>query len=465
MSSWAPARPFSMRVLGGAVVAAAGAGVLLAARPAFGAAVFGGVIFLTLAMMSVPVAIAIWTAALFVVFGLPTTGMQLVIAAAWLGSLVARPALIRQVLPGQRWLVGALSLMMAWLCLSSLWAHDAEMTWQELRWWLVAAGALIVVATTIDSPEQVKLVMLGLVVGAVLSTIIGLLHSPASPPSTTAVGLGPSRFAGLEGNPNDLAAQLIPAVVFATVLLVDARRWIIRLALACSIIALAVAFAATESRAGLLAAIAVVIAAVLLLGHAPRRRVLVIVALITASAVTWFALSPSALRRVTSFNDGGAGRSTLWLVAWRMTKDNAPEGVGLNNFRLLAPNYVRQPGALRYLTQIDSPHVVHNTYLQLLAETGPLGLSLFLAVAGTCLAAALRAKRIFGFLGRAELARLSLAALLGMLSALVVQIFQSGAYDLRFWIVMGLGPALLSIALTELWHRQGGRRPAGFTLP
>ena len=317
------------------------------------------------------------------------------------------------------------------------------MTWQELRWWLVAGGALIVVATTVGRPGQVRLIMLGLVTGALLSVAIGFLHPPASGTATNVpVGGGSNRFVGLEGNPNDLAAQLVPAIVFAGALLTQSRRLIVRAALVATIVVLTVAFAATQSRAGLFAAGAVVIAAALMVKR-QRRRALPTIALVAAVAGAWFALSPSALSRVTSLGDGGTGRTTLWLVAWRMAKNYAPEGAGLNNFRVLAPDYVRQPGSLRYVQQIDKPHVVHNAYLELLAETGVIGLSLFLAVAGACLAAAHRAAVAFERLGRLDLARLSYAVLLAGLALLAVQVFQSeDAYDLRFWVVMGLGPAL-----------------------
>ena len=264
------------------------------------------------------------------------------------------------------------------------------MTWHELRWWLVAGGVLLVAATTIAGPGQVRLILLALVIGALASVLIGFVHAHPSPSK---------RFTGLAGDPNYLAAQLVPAIVFAVALLGDSRRLVTRAVLSAALVALAVALAATESRSGLIAVAVVVVGAAMRLRR-QRRRALVAIVLIAAVAGTWFALSPSALHRVTSFNDGGSGRSTLWLVAWRLAKDYAPEGVGLGNFRALAQYHVRQPGGLRYVQQIDEPHLVHNTYLQLLAETGVIGLSLFFVVAGACLTAAHRAGRLFERLGR-----------------------------------------------------------------
>src|SRR5262249_44994989 len=96
--------------------------------------------------------------------------------------------------------------------------------------------------------------------------------------------------------------------------------------------------------------------------------------------------------------------------------------------------------------QVDQRDKVHNTYLGLLAETGIVGLALFLATVGACLGSAWRAGRLFERLGRRDLARISGAVLLASVGVLVTQVFMSTAYDMRFWVIFALGPALLAIA-------------------
>ena len=313
--------PLQTRALAATAVAVA-LGGLFAVRPMWGVIGIAGAVFVTVVMITVPVAMAIWIAAVFVVPGRATSVMELLIGVAWLGSLAARPGLIRQALPGQRVLVGALALLLAWLCLSGLWARDTEMTWHELRWWLVAGGVLLVAATTIAGPGQVRLILLALVIGALASVLIGFVHAHPSPSK---------RFTGLAGDPNYLAAQLVPAIVFAVALLGDSRRLVTRAVLSAALVALAVALAATESRSGLIAVAVVVVGAAMRLKR-QRRRALVAIVLIAAVAGTWFALSPSALHRVTSFNDGGSGRSTLWLVAWRLARMTHPKGSDSGTF-------------------------------------------------------------------------------------------------------------------------------------
>jgi O-antigen ligase len=423
-----------------AVAVAFTTGGLLAIRPGLGVAVLGAICFVPVVMVSVPLGIAAWITALSVVLGLATTWMELLIAAAWLGSLIASRTTIRQLLPGQQFLVGALALLLAWMSLSLLWARDAQAAWEDLRWWLVAGGLLVVLATSITTPARLRLILLAFILGALLSAGIGSLQS--GPPLLAAS----HRFAGLDGDPNDFAGQLLVAIVFAAALAVEGRRWSVRAVLVASIVGLTLALAATQSRGGLLAAGVVVAVAVVLYGR-QRRAVLLGVALVVTVSGAWFAVYPHELGRVTTVNDAAAvGRSTLWLVAWRIAADYTPEGIGLNNFRIVSPNYVRRPGLLREVEQIDSRHIVHDTYLQLLAETGIVGLTLFLAVVGACLQAARRAAKQFEHSGEMDLARLARAVMLAVVGLLTTQVFLSNGYDARFWVLLALGPAMLTLA-------------------
>ncbi len=430
-----------------AVALSFASGILLAQRPLLGAAAVGALCFIPVAMVSLAAGIALWLPVMFVALGIATTAMQLVLSAAWAGCVIARPSALRTALPGQPFVVGALAALLAWLALSLFWARDDVMAWHELVSWLIAAVAFLLVSTAIANGNEVKLVLLAFVAGALLSVVLGWVGLGRSEHvvGTAALGSIGKRFTGAEGNPNDLAAQLVPATAFAVALAVDQRRWLARLALAGVAVALVVALVSTQSRGGLLAFAAVLIAAPLVFWR-QHRQALIAIVLVVAVAGAGFALFGTARQRVTGPDEGGSGRSTLWLVAWRMAKDTSPVGVGLNNYRVVAPDYTRRPGSLRYVTQIDDRDVVHNTYLELLAETGIVGLALFLAVVGACLAAARRAQRLFERLGRRDLARISGAVLLASVAILVTQVFSSGAYDIRFWVVFALGPALLAIA-------------------
>jgi O-antigen ligase len=90
--------------------------------------------------------------------------------------------------------------------------------------------------------------------------------------------------------------------------------------------------------------------------------------------------------------------------------------------------------------------VAHSVYLQLLAETGVIGLTLFLVVVAGCLRAALVAGRRFDDLGERAMAGLARAAFVAMVGMLAASFFISNLTDRRMWILLALGPILLALA-------------------
>jgi O-antigen ligase len=94
----------------------------------------------------------------------------------------------------------------------------------------------------------------------------------------------------------------------------------------------------------------------------------------------------------------------------------------------------------------ETPHVAHNVYLQMLAETGVIGLGLFAVILIGCLRAALAAARRFEQFGETAMAGLSRAVFVGMVGMLTASFFISNANDRRLWILLAMGPIMLALA-------------------
>ena len=188
------------------------------------------------------------------------------------------------------------------------------------------------------------------------------------------------RLEGAAGDPNFLAASLVPAIVLAGALIGGVRDALLRGAAVTAILVLAAGLVMSQSRGGALAAVGTLLLA-LVAFKGKRRHVAGLALLAVGVAVAAFAATPAAWERITTLDPAGSGRSSLWTVAWRVTSDKPLAGVGLDNFVVVAGDYVREPGALTRVERIaEDPQYVHNLYLHVLAESGIVGLALYLAV-------------------------------------------------------------------------------------
>jgi O-antigen ligase len=426
-------------VAAGVLAAAAVLGGALAVDMVLALALLAGAAFVALLWYDLRLATALWVVLVFfeAIPALNAASRAAGVAVAF-GWLVSLPQLLaRRPLRGQGGLLVALGSLGVWLTLSLAWTVDVGNTVAALGRWGAVGVAFLVVATGMADRRAVRLGAAAFVAGAVLSVLVGAVNGSVGEEG---------RFEGTLGDPNLLAAGLVPAVVLVFGLAAGRRGVWWRGAAGAAVVVLGLGLAASGSRGAVVGAIAT-LAAALAVVRRPRVAVVVAgsaIALAAIAAALW--LNPSAWARSSSL-EAGSGRADLWKVAWHMAGDHPLTGVGPDNYPEVAGDYVRDVGPLQDVDLIAvEPHEAHNLYLQLLAETGVVGLALFVAFAVACLRSAWRAAQRFTVAGDRADAALARATVVASVGMLVSAAFISVPVDRRLWVLLALGPALLAAA-------------------
>ena len=439
----------SPRVVSSAVLlSAALVGAALAVEARLGVALLLGLIYLPVALTNLHLALVLWFPLVFLeglpAFNLAAKAGGLLIVGVWFATLRERRDSVTATLrrTGKLWL--AVVGLLLWYTFSTLWADDRGMVYADLWHWYAVALLMLIVATTVSSDRGAQLMIMAFVAGAVLTVAEGIVGGGLTTATTAADGQ--ERLAGGQGDPNFLAAGIVPAIVLALALRSTTQGFAARWLLFGALLVLSLGLVASESRGGALAAIAAAIAALVVF---KRRRAWVLASLtiVAGVAAAWFAVSPSAWERLTNFDNGGSGRGDLWAVAWRMAEDKPAHGVGLNNYPVVGADYVSEAGNLeRSELVVDKAQVVHNAYLQALAETGAIGLALLLAVSLGSIYAAWRAAQRFAARGDPVMDTLARAVIVASIGLMAASFFISNGVDKRLWVLFGLGPALFALA-------------------
>jgi O-antigen ligase len=330
----------------------------------------------------------------------------------------------------------------AWALASALWAPDVARARGRAFTLALSIILVFIVYGAIRKALHARWLVRGYVAGAVLTALLGLVVS--SPDA----GDG-SRLSGGIGDPNELALVLVPGLALAFFAMPGAHGSIERWFLMASAGVMAVSVLETGSRGGLIA-LATSFAAGLILGG--RRRAHVFVALLgfAALGIVYFALvaPPEVSGRVLHFTaGGGSGRTDLWAIAQQVAADHPLLGVGIGNFEEVEPAYASRTTNLSAVDLvIDDPHVVHNSYLELLAELGVVGLACFVAFVGGAIALGWRAVRAFARSGNTDLELIARGLIVGLTGMLAASIFLSAQYEKQLWLLLGFATALTSLA-------------------
>jgi O-antigen ligase len=359
--------------------------------------------------------------------------------------------------PALTWFIGA---FLAWATLSAVWAEDPGETVFALYRYLLNAALFVIVFEAVRTAQQARWVFAAFALGAAASALYGVAIQPdasgAATSPTAATDL--NRLAGTIGDPNQLAAVLVAGLILGIAAAIVAKhRPLARLVLIAAASVCLIGVLLTVSRGGLIALGAALVAAVV---FARKRRVLVasLVGLLVVAATAYFLyFAPPAARERIEAADGGSGRTDIWKVGGRMVEANLVAGVGAGNFATSSIHYLLvEPGSIENDTYIvDEPKVAHNIYLEVLAELGVVGLALFISILIGSLVTTGFAAREFARQGNGDMELLARALMVAMVALLAADVFLSDQFSSQLWLVLALGPALLSIARREA-SRAGG---------
>ena len=254
----------------------------------------------------------------------------------------------------------------------------------------------------------------------------------------------PVRPGYVVGDPNYFTLSALLCIPLAFFLMQERRpRWIRPFAGACLVLMI-LAVTVAASRGGFVGLIA---AFVFVLWRSKRRaRNFAIVACLIVPLSIVAPISPLARLLSPTYSDAEAtdSRYALWSAGFQMIQENWLTGVGVGNFKGLSAAYQEPGGAVQA--------IAHNTYIQLTAELGIVGLSIFLAVLISALASLEKTRTEALRLRSSLLYHSAGGAQGGLIGFAIAAVFVSAEYQRLFWFVI-----FVSVCLSTLTRRLARR--------
>lgn len=370
----------------------------------------------------------------------------LLLAVAWIAVLATKEDAHNDFTEQHPMVAAALGLFLGWALLSTVWAEDPRASLGAAGRYGLNVVLFLIVFTAVRRKDQAYLVTGALVAGAAAATIYGLIVG-----SDTIYG---TRLSGTNLDPNELASVLVAGVALGFALAAGLRSPGLRLAGLAGGLCCLLGIFLTVSRGGILALGVMVLAALVLAGRWRLRAGIAAAVVVSVSVLYFAAFAPDEAReRIATSTQGQTrvleGRTTIWQIGWRMVKANPAVGVGAGNFPVASKHYLLEPGAVTASNTIliVEPQVAHNTFLGVLAELGAVGLTLFLVVIFFCLACCLQAAARFRARGDPSGEILARGFAIGLIGTLTADFFITQEFSKQLWLMLGMAPALLSIAV------------------
>ncbi|WP_051119181.1 O-antigen ligase family protein [Vibrio campbellii] len=337
-----------------------------------------------------------WLVTLFVIFSffriheafpvIYNFKIPLLLSLGALGALSFHLLISRQLTvfwhPSLKWLFIFWALVIISIVFAS--ARDIAITVFKNTYWKIIVMTLAI-TWLITTPKQLAQMSKAIMVAGLLVGLVAL-HNASNGIDLvegTRVSIGRS-FGSMLGDPNDLALVLMFPLAFTVSQLVEKRSsiWIRGFALLTCLV-LFLSIIETQSRGGLLGALSVF--GYFTSKHIRNRTLLVILTLVAAISLYIIAgidVRVSGGGAEAGIDASAMGRLYAWEAAFKMALDNPLTGVGLDNFYY---NY------FFYSSHWDGMnHAVHSTWFGVLAETGFIGLIVFVTLIVSLIKTSLR---------------------------------------------------------------------------
>ena len=255
-----------------------------------------------------------------------------------------------------------------WTVASLAWSVDPATGMKRLPSVVALFGVYLVAANfQITKQELSRVLLLAVVGGTVAASVIIFQFAH----SVTVEGRASLVVNGTEANPNELAASLILPSSLALCGLVARGSRLKKSALLAVLVVITTSIFLSMSRGSLLALIATLLLCMFRIGM--NKRLLLVLIL---GAPLLFLPSLFYQRLEESLTGRGTGRYDIWLAGAQIVKDHPVIGVGLANFPVA---YAKVAGYAHVFPSHGYVREAHDAYLQVCAETGIIGLILFLA--------------------------------------------------------------------------------------
>ncbi|HDM8042418.1 TPA: O-antigen ligase family protein [Vibrio campbellii] len=362
--------------------------------------------------------------------------------------------------------LGALSFHLLFSRQLTVFWHPS-LTWLFIFWALVIIGIVfspgrgiamaefinsywkIIVMTLavtwiITTPKQLAQMSKAIMVAGLLVGLVALYNASNGIDLVegTRVSIGRS-FGSMLGDPNDLALVLLFPLAFTVSQLVEKRSsiWIRGFALLTCLI-LFLSIIETQSRGGLLGALSV-------FGYFASKHiryktlvlVLTVVAAISLYVVAGIDGRASGGAAEAGIDASAMGRLYAWEAAFKMALDNPLTGVGLDNFYY---NY------FFYSSHWDGMnHAVHSTWFGVLAETGFIGLIVFIILIVSLIKTSLRSISLLTKQSDITLSVGANAILSGLIGTIVSGTFLTQGFVWPIYILAALTIVISRIVQTD----------------